>query len=205
MTRSERLAPASCRATLRPVRAADATAMQAFVTGLGAGDRRLRFHGAVNACAPGLLRHLTEVDGVRHVAFVACAEGEGEADEGVRIVGEARYVVTGAAGASAELAIAVADDHRGRGIADELLRALLGAAVEAGIGRLHGDVLAGNVRMAAFMRRHGFEIDPFADAEPGLARWQRGLSGHNGRKATRPSLAVFGAWLGRVAAHHLVV
>jgi len=196
MTRSEHLAPVSCRATLRPVRAADATAMQAFVTGLGTGDRRLRFHGAVNACAPGLMRHLTEVDGVRHVAFVACAEG------GERIVGEARYVVTGAAGASAEFAIAVADDHRGRGIADELLRALLGAAVEAGIGRLHGDVLAGNVRMAAFMRRHGFEIDPFADAEPGLARWQRDVAG---RKATRPSLAVFGAWLGRVAAHHLVV
>jgi len=199
MTSSDRLASPSRCAALRPVNAADATAMQAFVSGLDAASRRLRFHGAVNACAPGLLRHLTEADGVRHVAFVACAEGEAG---GERIVGEARYFVTGAAGDGAEFAIAVADDHRGRGIADELLRALLDAAGEAGIGHLHGDVLAGNGRMAAFMQRHGFAIDPFASAEPGVARWQRDVAA---RKAARPGLAAFGAWLGRAAARRLAV
>ena len=60
MTRSDRLASAARSARLRPVRAADATAMQAFVTGLGAAARRSRFHGAINACSPGMLRHLTE-------------------------------------------------------------------------------------------------------------------------------------------------
>lgn len=174
-------------ATLRPVRSADATAMERFVMGLSAASRRMRFHGAVNACSPELLRRLTQADGVRHVAYVACID---DGDGGEQIVGEARYFVSGSE--SAEFAIAVADSQRGRGLADDLLRALLRSAGAAGLAQLYGDVLDGNARMAVFMQRHGFAVDMDADADPGTARWQRGLrqtlrgTGRNGQMAALP-------------------
>ena len=165
-------------ATLRPVRSTDAAAMERFVMGLSPASRRLRFHGAVNACAPDLLSRLTHADGTRHVAYVACIDGE----EGERIVGEARYFVSGN---SAEFAIAVADGQRGGGVADDLLRALLRAAGAAGLARLHGDVLVGNARMAGFLQRHGFDIDRHADAEAGTVRWQRVLQRRRVGRALR--------------------
>ena len=159
------------RPTLRRVNASDTGAMQRFVMGLSGAARRMRFHGAVNACTPGLLRQLTQADGSRHVAFVACVRG----DDGEQIVGEARYFVAGTSFASAEFAIAVTDGLQGRGLADGLLSALLEAAGAAGVGKLYGDVLAGNARMAGFMQRHGFAIDWSADVEAGTARWQRAV------------------------------
>jgi len=157
-------------AALRPVRSTDGAAMERFVMGLGTASRRLRFHGAISACGPELLRRLTQADGMRHVAYVACID---DGDEGEQIVGEARYV--GSGNESAEFAIAVADSHRGCGLADALLRALLRAADAAGVARLYGDVLDGNARMAGFLQRHGFSIDLDADADAGTMRWQRGL------------------------------
>ncbi len=164
---------------LRPVHAGDAPAMQAFVQGLDPAARRQRFHGAVNACAPGLLRHLTQADGQRHVAFVACSAGGAGGDAAQTIVGEARYFVTG--GGRAEFAITVADGQRGSGLADALLTTLLQAAQAGGLQALYGDVLNGNERMAGFMRRHGFAPDASADAEPGVTRWQHAV----GRQAPR--------------------
>lgn len=166
--------------TIRAVASADAEAMQAFVTGLGAATRRFRFHGCVNGCAASFLRHLTDVDSVRHVAFVAYA--------GDTLVGEARYFL-GAQNREAEFAIAVADAYQGRGVAAALMNALIRRARAAGIRHLYGDVLEDNERMAAFMRRQGFEIDlnGWETTEAGIVRWQRPV-----RRALRlPSLPRF--------------
>lgn len=164
--------------TLRPVRAEDSGAMQAFVCGLDAASRRLRFHGALNAASPTLLRHLTQADGVRHVAFVACMADACGAET---LVGEARYVVDAHDSEHAEFAMAVADSVRGSGVAAELLAAVMQSAQRAGVRCLHGDVIAGNLRMASFMRHQGFEIDFGAEADAGIERWQRLL--------LRPALA----------------
>lgn len=175
---------------LRAVRADDAQAMAAFIGGLSSDARRMRFHGAVNASAPGLLRHLTQVDGLRHVAFVACAANEEGAQE---IVGEARYVVDDD---SAEFAIAVADTQRGCGLADALLQCLIKDASAAGVQQMYGDVLDSNARMAAFVGRHGFEVDALADAEPGVRRWQRRIAAQPQaeRQPTRAA-RLFGRWM----------
>jgi ribosomal protein S18 acetylase RimI-like enzyme len=156
--------------TVRRVRAGDAEAFQAFIGGLSASSRLMRFHGVVNTCSPALLRQLTQTDNVHHQAWLALEPGGGEE----RVVGEARFVVCDD-GRSAEFAIAVADSRRGRGDADRLLRTLMGAASQAGIGLLFGDVLDGNTRMFGFLRRHGFEIDRQADVDYGVVRWQRRL------------------------------
>jgi acetyltransferase len=165
-------APLPRPVTLRPVRADDSDAMQAFLAGLDATSRRLRFHAAVSAESPALLRHLTQADGVQHVAFVACTDDGSGAEA---LVGEARYFIDAHDGERAEFAIAVADSVRGSGVAAELLAAVMHSAQRAGVGCLHGDVMAGNPRMAGFMRRQGFEIDLDAEADVGVLRWQRQL------------------------------
>jgi len=161
-------APTRRAVTIRPVRLADAPLLQDFVRALDPASRRLRFHGAINGCTPALLRHLSEADGVRHVAFVALAGSP----QSPAIAGEARYVV-GAEGDAAEFAICVSDACRGRGVADELMRQLLNAARAAGIGWLYGDVLADNLRMAGFMRKQGFAPTWPFDSGAGVERWER--------------------------------
>jgi acetyltransferase len=143
---------------LRRARAEDASAVSAFLQGLSAGSRRLRFHGNRNPQSQALALQLCQVDGVRHQAWFAWV-GSGD---GAVVVGEARFVVgadddTGPD--AAELAIAVADAWQGCGVADALMRQVVTAAAGAGVRHLYGDVLDGNSRMAAFMRRHGFEAD----------------------------------------------
>lgn len=172
------------RPFLRPVHPADRDAMRRFFQGLSAASRALRFHGGVKADSDRLLTHLTQVDGRRHIAFVAVLA----CDDGERIVGEARCVRGTAVGPEgpAEFAIAVADAWQGRGLARQLLRALLATAGQAGIDSVAGDVLACNCRMAAFMQREGFEM---ADAEEaGVQRWSRTLAPH------RPSSSALPVW-----------
>lgn len=171
-------------ASLRRAGAADADALSTFLQGLSAANRRLRFHGACKAASMSLALRLCSVDGVRHQAWLAWA-GEGE---NARVVGEARFVVS-ACGQSAELAMAVADDWQGQGLAHALMRQLLAAARAARVRQLQGEVMHDNLRMQAFMRRHGFEIDPCADSD--------GLCMTRALKAAAPRPAAGGllAWL----------
>lgn len=149
---------------LRAVRTADAPAMREYLRGLSGDSRGLRFHGGVNPASERLLAHLTQADGQRHIALVAVLA----LDDGDLIVGEARCV-RGAGDDTAEFAISVADAWQGRGVARQLLRALLDAAAVAGVQAVAGDVLLRNGRMAAFMQREGFA--PGASVEAGTARW----------------------------------
>lgn len=144
--------PARPAPALRPARADDAAAMQAFVDGLGADSRRSRFHGGLGRCSARLAAALVAADGRRQVVWLATTWAGGCE----RIIGEARFVRDGDGAGTAELAIAVADDWQGRGVADALLRQLLAAARAAGVQRLRGDVMATNARMQGFLRRHGF-------------------------------------------------
>lgn len=140
--------------TLRTARAADATAIGAFLHGMSERNRRFRFHGAVSGASPALQKLLCDVDGAHHQAWLAWV-GEGDDAE---VVGEARFVMP-EHGGKAELAIAVADAWQGSGLADALMKQLLGAAASAGVPELYGDVMDGNVRMLSFMRRHAFRSE----------------------------------------------
>lgn len=164
-------ARSTVRIPLRPVRASDAAAMQAYVTSMSAESRRLRFHGCLNGCTEALLQRLTDVDAERGIALVAVTRRDGVEV----IVGEARYVLD-ETGRDAEFAISVTDGWQGRGVADRLMKALLRAARAAGVGALHGDVLDGNARMAAFMRRHGFAGVYDERVDSNALRWERDLS-----------------------------
>jgi acetyltransferase len=155
---------------LRQIRPDDADALQGFVRALSPASRWLRFHAALNELSKTSLRALTCVDQRGHVAFVLTVTEHGAE----RIVGEACYAVS-SDGVTAEFGIAVADAFRGQGLAERLLAALIDGARAAGLRWLVGEVLAGNARMLAFMRRCGFAATTRGGLEPGLVRVERSV------------------------------
>lgn len=157
--------PPTCASmSIRPVRADDTLLMQNFLQSLGGESRRHRFHGAVNVCSSGLLRLMTCVDGSRHAAWVVVGMTPGV----TRLLGEARFFCD-ASGDEAELALSVADDCRGQGVAHRLMQTLFAAAGARGVQRLRAEVERSNQRMRAFVRHHGFaEVEAVVDADPGV-------------------------------------
>ena len=127
---------------VRPVLGGDAQAEQAFVRALSVESRRKRFHVALNELSPALLRQMTEVDQVGHVAFVAAACAD---DDAPKIVADARYVHDGD---ETHFAIVVADAWQGVGLGRALLQRLLRHAARRGVTRLVGDILADNIAAA---------------------------------------------------------
>lgn len=169
---------------LRQIRPDDAAALQGFVHALSPASRRLRFHAALNGLPEATLRALTCVDQRSRVAFVLTVTEHGTE----RIVGEARYAVS-SDGDEAEFGIAVADAFRGLGLAERLLAALIDAARAAGLRWLVGEVLDGNARMLAFMRRCGFAATT-RGVESGLVRVERSVD------RSLPVAHAAGSWAG---------
>ena len=121
---------------VRPVLAIDAEAEQAFVRGLSLESRRKRFHLPIRELSPALLRQLTDVDHVGHVAIVAESLS---GDDVPTIVADARYVKEGA---ETHFAIAVADAWQNAGLGRAMTRRLLRYAERRGIARLVADMKA---------------------------------------------------------------
>ena len=134
---------------VRPVLPADAAAQQEFVRGLSMDSRRKRFHTAVRELSPSLLRQMTDVDHVAHVAIVAEVLAE---DDSPTLVAEARYVRDDG---ETHFAIAVADAWQGAGLGRALTRRLLRYAARRGVARLVADVLVGNTAMTRLAAEFG--------------------------------------------------
>jgi acetyltransferase len=150
---------------VRPVGAHDAEAEQAFVRALSPDSRRRRFHVGLAELPTWLLRAMTEVDQLGHVAVVAESLDE---DDRPTIVADARYVF-GERPGEAEFALAVADEWQGLGVGRDLLRRLLRYAARRGIAELYGDVLHGNLPMLGLVRSLGGHFEP----SPGDATLRR--------------------------------
>lgn len=148
---------------LRPVLAIDADAAQDFVRGLSLESRRKRFHLPIRELSPSLLRQLTDVDHVGHVAIVAEALS---GDDEPTIVADARYVKDGD---ETHFAIAVADDWQNAGLGRAMTRRLLRYAARRGIARLVADMLIGNVAMTRLVASFGGRLT-MSPHGPGLTR-----------------------------------
>jgi acetyltransferase len=155
--------------TLRKIQPGDAGALQAFVRVLSPKSRRLRFHAALNGLSEATLKAMTCVDQRRHVAFVLTVTEHGTE----RIIGEGRYAVSSDR-ETAEFGIALADAFQGMGLAERLVAALIDAARASGLRWLVGEVLAGNSRMLAFVRRCGF-AETTRGVAPGVVRVERSV------------------------------
>ena len=177
----------------------------ALMERLSPAARRDRFHGAINAISAERVRQMSCVDQRQHVAFVVTAAIDGQD----RIVADVRYVIdrsgtTPDGTGSAEFAVVVDEGWQRRGVGEHAMQTLMNTAGTAGLGWLHGDVLANNGPMLALMRSCRFCCTPDRDddhlmrVETSLAaRPERLLrSPHRGWRTWMP------LWIGAGVASH---
>jgi acetyltransferase len=150
---------------VRPVLPPDASMHRAFVRAMSPTTRRNRFHAGVADLPDAVLRYLTEVDYVDHLALV----GEVEEATGARQVAEARWVRREEEPDTADFAIAIADDCQLSGLGNTLLDMLQRSAAARGIDRLCGYVLRNNVRMSGWLEARGWRMGHDLD-DPGVVR-----------------------------------
>ena len=138
---------------IRPIVPQDAAGEQDFVATMSPTSRLRRFHQGLSVLPDDVLRAFTQIDYRSHVALVA----ETGPSSARSLIADARYVVDSGE-ASAEFAIAVSDQWQGSGLGRHLMQRLMRHAAEAGLVRLHGDILPNNQPMLALMRSLGAEI-----------------------------------------------
>jgi GNAT superfamily N-acetyltransferase len=143
---------APCGLRTRPIAPTDAPAIQDAYEHLSPLSRYYRFHAGMAHLPDDLLRRLTSVDGVDHVALVAIEKCPQQRGVGV---GVARFVRLADAPQSAEIAVTVIERAQGRGVARRLLAALAPLARERGITTFTMHVLAANARVRRMAKRMG--------------------------------------------------
>ena len=131
---------------LRPLGPGDAARISDLFERLSPHSRQLRFLYSKTTLSEGELHTLSDVDGEQRFAIAAC-----QPERGGRMVGVARFVVTGEGPREAEVAVAVTDELQGRGLGRCLLRRLIEAARERDLGSLHFDVSEENAAMIGLL------------------------------------------------------
>jgi GNAT superfamily N-acetyltransferase len=165
------------RVRLRPIVPDDKQRLIEGFQRLTPESRYRRFMGAIDTLTDRQLRYLTELDYVDHYAEVAI--GIDEPDQPG--LGVARYVRLKDEPAVAEAAVAVIDDHHGRGLGTLLLDAIGAVALENGITRFRAFVLQDNKPIRELLTNLGarFSIidgDLIAEVElPEREREQAGM------------------------------
>jgi GNAT superfamily N-acetyltransferase len=129
--------------TIRHLRNGDTATVLSLFHRLGDSSRLSRFCGAKPRLSDAELEHLSRVDGDRHV-LVGYVDGDLEPAGIARLVRD---------GATAEIAVTVADCYQGRGIGTTLLAALAADARAAGITRFVATVCSDNPSILAILRK----------------------------------------------------
>ena len=138
---------------VRPIKPEDAPLLLELFDSMSPMSRYYRFFSPKKALSREMLVRLTQVDYDRHIALVALREEEGRE----KMLGVAR-LISGPDKNRAEFSIAVGDPWQGKGIGRKLLERALDVAVDYGIKKVEGEVLAENEQMLALGRKLGFEM-----------------------------------------------
>lgn len=142
---------------LRPIRPEDAYSLQMMVAQMSAQARYFRFMHTVNELSPKLIAQFTKLDYDRQMAFVATPDTLDERDGNQHVIGVSRYTISNNR-LSAEFAIAINDDHGGKGLATRLMKILIEHAKSQGLQSIYGDVLRDNAPMKRLMISLGFQM-----------------------------------------------
>jgi acetyltransferase len=135
---------------IRRIGTEDVQALQQFFRDLSPASRYRRFLRAIRELPDDMLARFTHPDPADEAVLVASPP-----HAWTRIIGMAQYA---AAGDSSEIAVAVADAWQRQGLGYQLLESLLNVAADAGIERIHADVLADNHAMRQLAHKLGWEI-----------------------------------------------
>ena len=138
-------------ATIRPIESSDADGLFDFYARLSPAARVSRFLGASRGIDTRAAATRAATDHVQSDGFVAVLGERGPADGAV--IAHACLVPDGAGGN--EVAVAVADGYRGRGIGTALMDAAVRSARRRGVRRLAATLLATNQPMRRLMLAAG--------------------------------------------------
>ena len=144
---------------IRPIRPEDETALGDLLGSLDPEDSRMRFFGAMRSLPRSQLARFTQIDYDREMALVAIERG---ADGVERSLGEVR-AVTDPDNVTADFAIVVRSDLKGQGLGRMLLANIIDYSRSRGTAELHGETLAGNLRMQRLAQDLGFKLTSGAD------------------------------------------
>jgi acetyl-CoA synthetase (ADP-forming)/acetyltransferase len=151
---------------LRPIKPEDGAQHQQFFSALAPDDIRLRFFSAMRELPPAQLARLTQIDYDRAMAFIATrpnARGEPETLGVVRAVLDPDNQ-------SAEFAIIVRSDLKGRGLGYILFQKLVDYFRARGTREIVGDALSENGGVQKLIRHFGGVVLPHPEA--GMVRLQ---------------------------------
>lgn len=135
---------------IRPVRSTDAAELQRAFALLSETSRYRRFMTGTLRLTDSQAAYFAEVDHVHHEAFVALSTQHGS-----DIVGVARFIRYVDDPVEADLAITVADEWHGRGLATVLVRLLSERALAVGVQRFRAEMMADNEPVLRLLRRAG--------------------------------------------------
>lgn len=151
---------------LRPIRPEDGPQHQQFFAALAPDDIRLRFFSAMRELPPAQLARLTQIDYDRAMAFIATrpnAHGEAETLGVVRAVLDPDNQ-------SAEFAVIVRSDLKGKGLGYILFQKLVDYFRARGTREIVGDALSENTGVQKMIRHFGGVVLPHPEA--GMVRLQ---------------------------------
>jgi acetyltransferase len=140
---------------IRPVRPEDEALYPTFLRRVTQEDLRLRFFAPVKEFDHRFIARFTQIDYARAMAFLAIDQASGE------MLGVGRLHVMSHSD-TAEYAVLVRSDLKGRGLGWILMQALIEYARDEGIAFLEGEVLAENSTMLRMCNELGFTISQSA-------------------------------------------
>ena len=142
-------------AVIRAIHRGDAELLEAALQRLSPTSRYRRFMTGVSQLTDAEVEYLTDVDGVDHAAFGAGFRAADGSDDGI---GVARYIRSTSRPTEADFAVTVIDEYQRLGVATILLDVLSRHALENGIRRLTGEMLAENLAVQQLIRCRGGQV-----------------------------------------------
>lgn len=137
---------------VRPIRPEDEPGLIAFLQKISREDLRLRFFAPMKEFTHPFVARLTQIDYARAMAFVALDPVSKDILGVVRMHSDSAYE-------SAEYAVLVRSDLKGRGLGWAMMQLLIDYAKSEGLQSLTGQVLRYNTRMLEMCRALGFSVD----------------------------------------------
>jgi len=138
---------------IRPIRPEDEALYAPFFAEVTDQDLRLRFFAPIKEFSHAFVARLTQLDYARAMAFVAIDASSRAMLGVVRLHADANYD-------TAEFAVLVRSDFKGRGLGWLLMQTMIDYAGAEGLQTVEGQVLQDNVTMLNMCRELGFQIAP---------------------------------------------
>jgi acetyltransferase len=151
---------------LRPIRPEDGPAHVAFFNALTPDDVRYRMFVRVRELQPAQLARFTQIDYDREMAFIATRHGTDGHEE---TLGVGR-VVADPDNVSAEFAVTVRSDLKGKGLGRMLMDKLIAYCRARGTREIVGEALPQNAPVIGLVKKLGFTVGPL-DEEEGVRKF----------------------------------